>query len=217
VNRIANTTSNLVVQVADEELVSRCRHGDRAAWRMLYDRHAPQVYRFLSALGVVADDREDALQEVFVAVFRSLASFRGEAQLSTWIYRIASRHAGRLGRRRRVRDVLSTLLLREPPPPPPPDPAERAAEIHFVDRLLGRLSPKKRAVLVLFEIEGLPVDEIARIVDCPENTVWSRLHHARSEMVRLAKRGQASGSDKGDKRDGSDKGDWGRRERGGEA
>ena len=184
---------------------------------MLYDRHAPQVYRFLSALGVVADDREDALQEVFVAVFRSLGSFRGEAQLSTWIYRIASRHAGRLGRRRRVRDVLSTLLLREPPPPPPPDPAERAAEIHFVDRLLGRLSPKKRAVLVLFEIEGLPVDEIARIVDCPENTVWSRLHHALSEMVRLAKRGQTSGSDKGDKRDGSDKGDWGRRERGGEA
>jgi RNA polymerase sigma-70 factor (ECF subfamily) len=147
------------------------------------------VYRFLSALGVAADEREDALQEVFVAVFRSLASFRGEAQLSTWIYRIASRHAGRLGRRRRVRDVLSTLLLREPLPPPVPDPAERAAEIHFVDRLLNRLTPKKRTVLVLFEIEGLPVEEIARIVDCPENTVWSRLHHARSEMVRLAKKG----------------------------
>jgi RNA polymerase sigma-70 factor, ECF subfamily len=208
-NRIANTTSTLVPQVADEELVKRCRHGDRSAWRMLYDRHAPQVYRFLSALGVSPDEREDALQEVFVAVFRSLASFRGEAQLSTWIYRIASRHAGRLGRRRKVRDVLATLLLREPPPPASPDPAERAAEIHFVDRLLGKLSPKKRAVLVLFEIEGLPVDEIARIVDCPENTVWSRLHHARSEMVRMAKRGQAAPED-GD-------GGWNRRQRGGQA
>ena len=188
-NRIAKTSSTQAPQLSDDELVRRCRQGDPAAWRSLYDRHSPQVYRFLSALGVAPDDREDALQEVFVAVFRSLASFRGEAQLSTWIYRIASRHAGRLGRRRRVRDVLATLLLREPPPPPVPDPAERAAEIHFVDRLLNRLTPKKRAVLVLFEIEGLPVEEIARIVDCPENTVWSRLHHARSEMVKLARKG----------------------------
>jgi len=174
---------------ADAELVRLCRRGDRAAWRALYDRHAPLVYRFISALGVPPDEREDAVQEVFVAVYRSLASFRGDSLLTTWIYRIAARHAGRLGRRRRVRDVLSTVLLREPTPPTPPDPAERAAELHFVDRLLARLAPKKRTVLVLFEIEGLPVDEIARIVDCPTNTVWSRLHHARTELSRMAKKG----------------------------
>jgi RNA polymerase sigma-70 factor, ECF subfamily len=177
---------------SDQELVSRCRQGDRAAWRILYDRHAPLVYRFISALGVFPDEREDALQDVFMAVYRSLETFRGEAQLSTWIYRIAARHAGRMGRRRRVREVLSAVLLREPPPPPVPDPAERAAEVHFVDRLLSKLSVKKRTVLVLFEVEGLRVDEIARIVDCPENTVWSRLHHARTEMARMAKKGGAA-------------------------
>jgi RNA polymerase sigma-70 factor (ECF subfamily) len=177
---------------SDQELVGRCRQGDRGAWRTLYDRHAPLVYRFISALGVSADEREDALQDVFMAVYRSLETFRGEAQLSTWIYRIAARHAGRMGRRRRVREVLSAVLLREPPPPPVPDPAERAAEVHFVDRLLSKLSVKKRTVLVLFEVEGLRVDEIARIVDCPENTVWSRLHHARTEMARMAKKGGAA-------------------------
>ena len=64
--------------------------------------------------------------------------------------------------------------------------------MHFIDRLLSRLSAKKRTVLVLFEIEGLRVDEIARIVDCPENTVWSRLHHARVELLGLARKGGAA-------------------------
>ncbi len=180
--------------VADVELVTRCRTGDRQAWRALYDRHAPLVYRFISALGVPPEERDDAAQEVFIAVYRSLVHFRGEAQLSTWIYRIAARHAGRLGRRRKMREVLSAILLRQPVVAGPTDPSERLVQLHLVDQLLAKLSPKKRAVFVLFEIEGVPVEEIARIVGCPENTVWSRLHHARSEMLRLArKREQAEG------------------------
>src|SRR3954464_16006725 len=95
--------------LADAEVVQRCRLGDMGAWRQLYDRHAPSVQRFISALGIPREEREDAAQDVFLAVYRSLGRFRGEAQLSTWIYRIASRHAVRLGRRRRVRDLLSAL------------------------------------------------------------------------------------------------------------
>jgi RNA polymerase sigma-70 factor (ECF subfamily) len=173
---------------ADEELVDRCRLGDTNAWRLLYERHSPSVHRFISALGIPVEEREDAAQDVFMAVYRSLGSFRGEAQLSTWIYRIAARHAVRMGRRRRVREFLSVLALREPPPPAPPDPSERASHLHMLDRMLTRLNPKKRTVFVLFEIEGLKVDEIARVVGCPENTVWSRLHHARSEMLKMARR-----------------------------
>lgn len=174
--------------VADEELVDRCRLGDTNAWRTLYERYSPSVHRFISALGIPAEEREDAAQDVFMAVYRSLGRFRGEAQLSTWIYRIAARHAVRMGRRRRVREFLSVLALREPPPPATPDPSERASHLHMLDRMLTRLNPKKRTVFVLFEIEGLKVDEIARVVGCPENTVWSRLHHARSEMLKMARR-----------------------------
>jgi RNA polymerase sigma-70 factor (ECF subfamily) len=180
--------------LGDDELVARCREGDRLAWRALYDRHAPALFRFMAALGVPTDDREDAAQDVFVAIYRSLGSFRGEAQFSTWMYRIAARHAGRLGRRRRLREVVGTLLAREPAPPAPPDPSETAASLVFVDRLLEKLSPKKRVVFVLFEIEGLPVDEIARVVGCPENTVWSRLHHARSEVMALARKRERAAS-----------------------
>jgi len=172
----------------DTELVARCRRGDHNAWRMLHDRHAPTVYRFLAALGVPPTEREDSCQDVFVAVYRSLDRFRGAARLSTWIYRIAARGAARASRRRRMHAMLATLLQREPAPPPDPDPSEKSARLALLDGLLGRLSEKKRLVLVLFEIEELPVEEIAKIAGCPENTVWSRLHHARSELAEMARK-----------------------------
>jgi RNA polymerase sigma-70 factor (ECF subfamily) len=91
-------------------------------------------------------------------------------------------------RRRRMHALLATLLMREPAPPPDPDPSEKSARLALLDAFLGRLSEKKRLVLVLFEIEELPVDEIAKIAGCPENTVWSRLHHARAELAERARK-----------------------------
>ena len=174
-------------QVSDNELVARCCSGDRAAWRALYERHAALVYRFLSALGVRDPDREDACQDVFLAVYRSLRSFRGEAQLSTWIYRITARTSGKLIQKRRLRSALAETLNLEAPPTAP-DPREQAARSLLLDRLLDKLNPKKRLVLVLFELEGVPVEEIARIAECPTNTVWSRLHHARLDLTKMANR-----------------------------
>ncbi len=172
---------------ADAELVRACRSGDMSAWRGLYDRYAPLVHRFSAALGVPIDEREDAAQDIFIAVYRSLRHFRGEAQLSTWIYRIAARHAIRLGRRRRNRELMRVTMLREKPAISV-DPSERSTHVATLDRMLAKLPPKKRTVLVLFEIEGLSAKEISDVVGCPENTVWSRLHHARAEMVKAARR-----------------------------
>ena len=184
-----NTKTPLPIlsSLADAELVRSCRSGDVAAWRTLYDRYAPLVHRFASALGVPVEEREDAAQDIFIAVFRSLRHFRGEAQLSTWIYRIAARHAIRLGRRRRTRETMRLTMLNEKPTVLV-DPSERSTQIATLDRMLAKLPPKKRTVLVLFEIEGLSAKEISDVVGCPENTVWSRLHHARSEMVKAARR-----------------------------
>jgi RNA polymerase sigma-70 factor (ECF subfamily) len=158
------------------------------AWRLLHERYAPVIHRFLAAFSVPPEEREDACQEVFVAVFRSLRRFRGEARLSTWIYRIAARHATRAGRRRRMRTMLANLLVREPPPPPIADASERTDRLRLLDELVAKLSPKKRLVLVLFEIEGIPIGEVARIAGCPENTAWSRLHYARAELTAMARK-----------------------------
>ena len=177
-----------VSSVADTEIVACCRRGDGNAWRSLYYRFAPVVYRFLSAFGVPSGEREDACQEVFVRLYRSLDRFRGEALLSTWIYRIAARYASRAARRRRVQSMLLALVTGEPPRPPAPDPSERSERVQILDELLSKLSPKKRLVLVLFEIEGVPIKEIAKIAGCPANTVWSRLHFARAELAAMARK-----------------------------
>src|SRR5262245_58483704 len=109
------------------------------------------VYHFLSDFGIPAPEREDTCQEVFLAIYRSLPSFRKEAQLSTWIYRIAGRTAAKLEQRRRLRGVLAALLLREPAPQPN-DPSEQASRGVVLERMLQRLHPKKRMVVVLFEM-----------------------------------------------------------------
>ena len=173
--------------VADADLVEACRCGDMTAWRSLYDRYAPLVHRFSAALGIPVEEREDATQDIFIAVYRSLRHFRGDAQLSTWIYRIAARHAIRLGRKRRTREMMRAMFLKEKPQATV-DPSERSTHLATLDRMLAKLAPKKRTVLVLFEIEGMSAKEISEVVGCPENTVWSRLHHARSEMVKTAGR-----------------------------
>jgi len=185
--QLTKTPSTTQASLADAEIVNACRSGDTAAWRSLYDRYAPLVHRFSAALGVPIDEREDAAQDIFVAVYRSLRHFRGEAQLSTWIYRIAARHAIRMGRRRRTREMMHLTMVKEKPPIAT-DPSERSTHIATLDRMLAKLPPKKRTVLVLFEIEGLSAKEISDVVGCPENTVWSRLHHARAEMVKAARR-----------------------------
>jgi RNA polymerase sigma-70 factor (ECF subfamily) len=157
------------------------------AWRELHDRYAPLISRLIRRLGVPSAEYQDALQDVLILVFRNLRRFRGDAQLSTWIYRIVQRHTARLWRRRQTRDRLigpATAVAA----PGVMDPAERAANLLLLETMLGKLKAKKRKVFVLFEIDGLTVDEIARVVRCPENTVWSRLYHARAEMVRMARR-----------------------------
>lgn len=151
------------------------------------------MYRFLTALGVPPAEREDACQDVFLAIYKSLGRFRGESQLSTWIYRIAARGAGRSLERQRLRHLLASMLLREPEAPLV-DPSEQADRLRLFQKMLDRLSPKKRLVFVLFEVENLPIEEIAEIVGCPANTAWSRLHHARREIAKMASRVEGKGT-----------------------
>jgi RNA polymerase sigma-70 factor (ECF subfamily) len=172
----------------EADLIRRCRLGERAAFERLYREHrrpvAANLYRVLGERA----ELEDLVQEVFVIAFRGLDRFRGEAKLSTWLYRICVNVA--LGR-------LRSRARRPPPAPYAEVAAERAdgaaspearladrEELARVARTLDLLSPKKRIVFVLHEIEGLDIDEIAEIVRAPRVTVRTRLHYARKEFYR---------------------------------
>jgi RNA polymerase sigma-70 factor (ECF subfamily) len=174
----------------ERELVQQCVAGDQGAWRALYDRHYRDVDRLVAALGISDAEGDDLCQEIFLLIYRCLPSFRGEAQLGSWIYRLATREAIRFAKRRRLRHQLAQLFFRERKPILPPDWAEtEAGRRHYLQQILSRLSPERRLVLVLSEIEGLPVSEIARIADCAENTVWTRLHRARRDLAKMSEGG----------------------------
>jgi RNA polymerase sigma-70 factor (ECF subfamily) len=168
------------------DLIGLCRAGDVAAWRALYEEHLQLVYRVARRLGVPEADCADLCQEVFLRVHRGLRSFRGEAQFSTWLYRIVIHEAARATRARAVRSTFLALLGRqEIVRPVEPDPLDRADVTRELERLLGRMKPKLRQVFVLFELEELSPEAIAEALGCPLETVRSRLRHARPEFERL--------------------------------
>ena len=182
------------VRLDEAELVRRCRHGERAAFDQLYREHRRMVAANLFRVLGDRTDLDDLVQEVFVIAFRGLDRFRGEAKLSTWLYRICVNVAlGRLRSRSRKPPAL-------PAPDPlgdrPTDPNEsperlllRREDVREVYRALDQLAPKKRVVLVLHEIEGLDIKEIAAIVQAPLVTVRTRLHYARKDFYKILSAG----------------------------
>jgi RNA polymerase sigma-70 factor (ECF subfamily) len=173
----------------EAELVRLCRAGDRGAFERFYRDHRRQVagnlYRVLGDRG----ELDDLVQEVFVIAFRGMERFRGDAKLSTWLYRICVNVAlGRLRARARRPQALPFADLvdeRADEGQVPPDVRlERREELARVYRALEPLAPKKRIVFVLHEIEGLDIKEIAAIVQAPLVTVRTRLHYARKEFYR---------------------------------
>lgn len=154
--------------------------------RTIFDEHARYVIRTLRHLGIAEADVEDVAQDVFVTVHRKLAEFEGRAKLRTWLYAICLRVAS--DHRRRAYVVRERATDN-----PPVDTGERsgiepdtsAESRGFVQHLLAGLDEDKRNVLVLYEVEGLTMREVAEVVGCPLQTAYSRLHAAR-ELLQVA-------------------------------
>jgi RNA polymerase sigma-70 factor (ECF subfamily) len=180
-------------EVDEAELIRRCKAGERAAHDELYHRFrrpvAANLYRVIGDRG----ELEDLVQEVFVIAFRGLATFRHEARLATWLYRICVNVAlGKIRSRTRrpppigVADLESAAhnAALSDRPESPHRAMERRQDIERVYRALDRLPPKKRIVLYLHEIEGRDLKEIAYLVDANAVTVRTRLFYARREFYR---------------------------------
>lgn len=158
----------------------------RPTVRQLFDEHARYIWRTLRHLGVPNADVPDLCQEVFVTVHRKLPSFEGRSTLRTWLYGICIRVASEHRRRAYVRHE-------QPTSEPVPEAAGRSGtepdacfeQRSAVERLLGVLDEDKRLVVVLYEIEGFSMKEVAEMANCPLQTAYSRLHAGR-ELMRAA-------------------------------
>ena len=166
----------------DAQLIAACRRGEARAMEMLYHQYKRRVFGMAHRI-VGASDSEEVAQEVFVRVFRGLAAFRGDAALSTWIYRLTVNaslsHLARRGRRHEVGDeALSDL-------PAPPQAERDSALAARIEAALGQLPAGYRAILVLHDVEGLSHEECAAILECRVGTCKSQLHKARAKMREL--------------------------------
>ena len=154
--------------------------------RELFQTYAAFVWRTLRYHSVADRDLDDVSQEVFVIVFRKLADFQPTGSQRAWIYgiciRVAKDYRHRAHNRHEILvdqvtdDVLGGAPNLEP---------ERRAQQRQLDAVLQRLDEDKRAVVVLHELEGLPMTEVAELLEVPVKTAYSRLAAARKQMMTM--------------------------------
>ncbi len=167
-------------------LVARVQGGDAAAFGQLYREHRDVVARLVFRVLGPTSELEDVVQEVFLQVHRSIGRFRGQSQFSTWLHRVTVNVALQQIRRRKSQPIAYVTdpvdLPEETNDETPLDRTLTRERLAAVYRALDTLAPKKRAVLVLHDLESVPAAEIARIVDSNVLTVRTRLFYARREF-----------------------------------
>ncbi len=162
--------------VREAKLLERIAAGDESALATLYDAYYPRLGRFILRVTRDADLVSEIINDVFLVIWKSTPQFRGDSTVSTWILGIAYRTALK-------------AVSRRGPPTVPVEAAEPTAEVDSrcldLDTCLARLSPEQRATVELAYFFGYSYREIADILGCPENTVKTRMFHARRLLKRL--------------------------------
>jgi RNA polymerase sigma-70 factor (ECF subfamily) len=169
----------------DQDLLARLRRGEARAFEEMVIAHQHRVFGVaLRMLGRHAE-AEEVAQEAFIRAYRSIATFRGDAKLSTWLYAITSRLClNRLAsaEHRRVRHDDEALRRVADEGEDPTDQIERRQREAALHRAIAELDDDRRMVLVLCDLEGLAYEDIATALELPIGTVRSRLHRARTEL-----------------------------------
>jgi RNA polymerase sigma-70 factor, ECF subfamily len=165
----------------DRERVARAQRGEEAAFEELIGSHSPRVYRLLVRLLGNAADAEEVAQETFLKAWRGLSRFRGQAQFSTWLYRIAVNEANRRLAREAGRATLpiDDVTLQVPDLRAGPAARAEAAELEaHLERFVAELPASYRAAVVLRDVEGLSNEEAAELLGLDARNFKSRLHRA---------------------------------------
>jgi RNA polymerase sigma-70 factor (ECF subfamily) len=179
---------------ADEEtLVRRARRGDLEAYDELVRRYQERIYATIYHMTANHEDANDLAQESFIKAFRALKSFKGGSSFYTWLYRIAINKTINFLKQRKSRIYMSlndldlnaehdpdlVALISDKTPRRETSLSELQEKLNAA---LLKLSEPHRLVVVLHDVQGLPHDEIAKIMDCNIGTVRSRLFYARQQL-----------------------------------
>jgi RNA polymerase sigma-70 factor (ECF subfamily) len=164
-------------QPSEDQLVEDCKRGNVRAYERLYETHAARMKSIAFHMLGNRSDAEDAVQETFLKVYRSVAGFGGQSSLGTWMYRVLLNTCYDCGRKKQ-------RLAESPVPADMPGQSNVPLKI-ALKGALSRLNERQRTVFLLFEVEGLKHSEIAVILDAPEGTCRSWLFEAKRELKRM--------------------------------
>jgi RNA polymerase sigma-70 factor, ECF subfamily len=181
----------------DRELVRRAQREDKEAFEELIRRHQHRVFAVAGGILKRREDVEDIAQQVFVKAYFSLKRFDQRAAFTTWLYKITVNECWDLLRKRKVRPLVYEADLSEEQAKQvvssaeggkdEPDISDRLEARQRVERLLGGLDERDRLMLILKEVEGFSIEEIAEVLDLNANTVKVRLFRARRRVVSQAR------------------------------
>jgi len=175
-------------------LVTRAKSGDLSAFDSLIVHYRNRLYSVIYNMTMNADDAADLTQESFVKAFRSLAKFREKSSFYTWLYRIGVNLTLTHLKKRKIRQFFSFDNVSddgginkdlEAVSSTSSTSVKKALNNELHEKLneaLSKLSDKHRTIVVLFEIDGLGHKEIAKIMNCTEGTVRSRLFYAKQQL-----------------------------------
>lgn len=177
----------------EDQLLDALKQGQPQAYEQLIEQYADTVYRVAYRLLQNPQDAEDALQETFLTVYLSVSQFRGDAKLNSWLYRIVTNKALDILRKRQRKseaatqalDDLGEAMLEQIPDRQavlPEDWVERQDIHEIIEQGLASLSPRLRTAFVLFELEGLSMQETAQVLNISPSTAKVRVHRARQAL-----------------------------------
>lgn len=188
----------------EQELVRLAQNGTEAAYEELIRRHQQRVGALVGSILRRNADVEDVVQQVFLKVYISLKRFDLRAAFSTWLYKITVNECWDYLRKRKVRPLTYEADLSEEQVSrldgiasadrPPESPSERAEVKELLDWMLAKLPEQDRQLLILKEIEGFSVHELAEAMGLNVNTVKVRLFRARGRIMDVYRRRMAAGS-----------------------
>lgn len=167
---------------ADAALIDRCLRGEPGAFEELYRQFAPRLFGLTTRLAGSRTEGEDLLQDVFLLVHRKLGTFKGEAALGTWIYRLATNCCLDYLRSRQHRLQQASDVLDDDAPAPGNHRGRLNVDKLDLERAILQLPPGYRAAFVLHDVEGFDHAEVARMLGIAEGTSKSQVHKARMRM-----------------------------------
>jgi RNA polymerase sigma factor (sigma-70 family) len=170
---------------SDADLVARCKSGDVDAFETLYRQHAPRVYSLACRLSGSSVEGEDLLQEIFLLAHQRLSTFRGEASVGSWLYRLAMNRCLDYVRGRQMKMARMTDRLESDTSKEPAARFDTLTERMDLDRAIQSLPSGCREAFVLHDVEGFGHGEISEMLGIAEGTSKSQVAKARMKLRAL--------------------------------